>query len=147
MTVEPTIAQGRDNFAIFTIAAELPPMRERSLSAYDIQAVYRAITHARRVDTRVVRMIKWAARRSDVAVRELLEDERARRICRVRWAVMWAAHHALGLSGSQIAFNMRRDHTTIEYGLRRARKLRASNLQFLAFSDSIVEAFSGSEAE
>ncbi len=79
---------------------------------------------------RIRRLVAIAARCEGVSPAALLSQSREHSLARVRFAVYDAAR-GLGYSYAQIARQLnRRDHTTVMYGIQRAKELRAGNPDF-----------------
>lgn len=60
---------------------------------------------------------------ADVTLGDLLSERRARRVARPRQLVMYLAKELTDLSYPQMGRVLRRDHTTVQHGIKQARKL------------------------
>jgi len=82
-------------------------------------------------------LVRDAAELFEVRPSEILGDRRLKRICRARFAVVWAARRR-GLSSPVIGHMMRRDHSTILDAERRADEIRASDPAFKRATDLLL---------
>lgn len=86
----------------------------------------------------ITRLTKEAARLSGISVKEILSERRHRALARVRFAIMLVAYN-MGFTTTDIGQRLGgRDHTTVVYGLRQARKLLAEeNVPFVSLVASL----------
>lgn len=74
-----------------------------------------------------LQLFQWvvieSARYYDVRVNFIYEKERMTEVCRARWLAMLTSYAHLNLNANQIARLLHRNHTTILYGLERAKSL------------------------
>lgn len=69
---------------------------------------------------------------------DLIWGERSHEIVRARFAVYWAARNGTRLSYSRIARILRRDHSTIQHGVKRAAAMRESDPAFKVITDALI---------
>lgn len=72
----------------------------------------------------VSRIISYVARAANFYPEDLRGVRKFNRLCRVRWTVIWLCRELTDASYPQIGQAMRRDHTTILHGYRRALEIR-----------------------
>jgi chromosomal replication initiator protein len=85
------------------------------------------------------RALELAAREANSTVSELVSPERLRHLYTVRYAYM-AAMSRHGLSTPRIGRRLKRDHTTILHGLKRANELAERSPQFAALVERLAAA-------
>lgn len=97
---------------------------------------------------RIDQMVSWVSGRIGLSAREITGACRQVEHVRARFAIMWVARRATGLSTVTIGRRLGdRDHTTVINGLRSADRLRASHSEFRALTDALLEAFTPSETK
>lgn len=93
-------------------------------------------------------MVCWVAGHTGLTRREITGECRQTEHVRARFAIMWAARRATGLSTVTIGRRLGgRDHTTVISGLRTADKLRATHSEFRGLTDALLAAFTPVEIE
>lgn len=99
----------------------LSPLGQKLLNSAPIEAVIRDAAAAARVT------------RGDI-----LSEQRANTIARVRFAIIWTVRQVYHTSWPVLAHALNRDHTTIMHGYRRAKTLRQSDPFFADLVNMLV---------
>lgn len=85
------------------------------------------------------RALERAAQLSFIRVEQIQSDERFKHLVRTRWAVM-AALHERGMSYKAIGRRLRRDHSTVMYGVRQAEYHAQRSPAFRALIEQVAAA-------
>lgn len=87
----------------------------------------------------ITRALRAVSRATGTPRNLLMHDHCKRARKELRWMVMWLARE-LGYSYPRIGHHMGgRDHSTILYGIRKARHLRETNEDYRALSDKLLD--------
>lgn len=79
---------------------------------------------------RIERAVQEAARVFEVPHRELLSKIRVPSITRARLALYAAIYDACQTSYPEMAWRLKRDHTTLVYGVKRAREMASDDPEY-----------------
>lgn len=82
-------------------------------------------------------ILRYAARRTGVHERDILGNARFKFVVHARWAVM-AGLHRRGWSYARIGKLMKKDHTTIMYGVHKVNELVQHDSKFASIVDDIA---------
>lgn len=87
----------------------------------------------------IARLVELASIATGVSEAAIIGASRARKHCRPRFAVMWVATEAFGLSSVVIGREIgRRDHTTVLGALKRAEEWRDADDEFCALTEGLL---------